>query len=75
MLRRLKFTRLRYELIAHYVELLRHGQVKALPCELVTPASLLIEKVRSPFPLSATVGASLTRLRIAVEHVPLLRPK
>ena len=46
MLRRLKFTRLRYELIAHYVELLRHGQVKALPCELVTPASLLIEKVR-----------------------------
>jgi hypothetical protein len=47
MLRRLKFTRLRCELIAHYVELVRHGQVKALPCELVTPGCLLIEKVRT----------------------------
>jgi hypothetical protein len=76
MLRRLKFTRLRYELIAHYVELVRHGQVKATAMRVGNTSFLADRKsADSPFPLSARMGASLTRLRIAVEHVPLLRPK
>ena len=42
----LDFARLRCDLIAHYVELVRHGQIKRLPGELVAPVCLLIEKVR-----------------------------
>src|SRR6266436_3725728 len=34
----------RLQLIAHYVELMRDGQIKALPRELVTPVSLLMKE-------------------------------
>ena len=43
---RLKLARLRCELVPHYVELMRHGQIKALPCELVTPVGLLMKETR-----------------------------
>src|SRR5262249_29270695 len=41
-----KLARLCCELIAHKVELMRHGQIKALPCELVTPVGLLMKETR-----------------------------
>src|SRR5262249_53792294 len=39
-----KLARLCCELISHQVELMCHGQIKALPCELVTPVGLLDER-------------------------------
>src|SRR5262249_14593725 len=34
------------EPVPHYVELMRHGQIKALPRELVTPAGLQMKETR-----------------------------
>src|SRR5215813_15259215 len=45
-LRLASLPRLRCELVPHQVELMRHGQIKALPRESVTPVGLLTEETR-----------------------------
>jgi hypothetical protein len=44
--RRPKLARLRCKLVAHYVELMRDGQIYALPRELVTPVRLPMKETR-----------------------------
>ena len=41
-----KLARLRCVLVSHCVELIRYGQIKALPRELVTPVCLLMKDLR-----------------------------
>ncbi len=41
-----KPARLRCVRIAHHIELVRDGQIKALPRELVTPVGLLMQETR-----------------------------
>jgi hypothetical protein len=49
---RTKLARLCCVLVAHCVELMRDGQIKALPRELVTPVCLLVKETRVLHPRS-----------------------